>query len=215
MQVPDPRPAGFAEVFSALVDASGRDLWALAVASRVGRATISDWRTGRSLPQSDDQLLAVVGVCCAVIGDLSTDAVWPRTDQGWRSLLAAAKQARESQAVPARRASEPAMASVAAPVPVASSGGELRADRVPSRNPFFVGRDELLADIHRRLHSADATSLVVGVVPLRGMAGSASLSWRWSTPTGMPTTMGWCGGSGSTTRRPRSPASWTWHAKLM
>jgi DNA-binding SARP family transcriptional activator len=82
----------------------------------------------------------------------------------------------------------------------------------PARNPRFTGREGMLAELHRRLHSGQATLVVQA---LHGLGGWARPSWRWSTRIGSPPTTTWCGGStlnsrySSLTSSPGSPRGWT------
>jgi hypothetical protein len=88
----------------------------------------------------------------------------------------------------------PGLSPPASPVerPGAGDGGP-GGDTLPPRNPVFTGRDEMLAEVGRRL--ADGP---VAVVAVRGLGGWANRRWRWSMRTGCAhlAGTGWPGGCG-------------------
>jgi hypothetical protein len=64
----------------------------------VGRSALYDWRNGRHLPEDDGALLEVIRICLAAARDRGAAvAPAPEDEQGWRELLAQARQARDEQ----------------------------------------------------------------------------------------------------------------------
>ncbi|WP_410625618.1 FxSxx-COOH system tetratricopeptide repeat protein [Amycolatopsis sp. cmx-8-4] len=164
MTVPDPQLEAFTAAFSALTRTAGQSVRALASSSGVGRSTIHSWITGQALPRSHEDLLAVVHACTAVTNAEGTLRGRPRSDREWRGLLAGAKQARDARSPTPRHA-------ITAPLRPVPGSSPVAVLNVPPRNPFFVGRDDLLEAIHHRLHPTDVTNQLVSVLPLHGIAG--------------------------------------------
>jgi hypothetical protein len=95
-------PATFGAAFTALLAAAGLtpDKVLVGLKDRrwlVSRSALYDWRKGAHLPEDTGPLLAVVGLCLRVARDrgASLDNL-PCDEGGWLTLLAAAKQARDS-----------------------------------------------------------------------------------------------------------------------
>ena len=65
---------------------------------RVGRSTLYDWKKGQHLPlDATGPLLEVVRVCLDAAGKRGAAlGVWSASEDGWRQLLAEAKQARDA-----------------------------------------------------------------------------------------------------------------------
>ena len=65
---------------------------------QVSRSTLYDWKKGKHLPlDATGPLLEVVRVCLNAARQRgATLAVWPASEDGWRQLLAEAKQARDA-----------------------------------------------------------------------------------------------------------------------
>jgi hypothetical protein len=86
-------------------------------------------------------------------------------------------------------------------------GGPL-VSNLPARNPNFTGRTDLLDQLHQRLHPGRAAAVVqVQAQALHGLGGVGKTQLAlWSTPTAMPATTTWSGGSRPSSQR-RSLAS--------
>jgi transcriptional regulator with XRE-family HTH domain len=168
MAVRDALPEDLGVRIYMLAEASGLSLRQIAEMSGVGRSTVHGWCSGKSLPQSDDQLIDVVRVCLAA-ADRRADGqgqqrvrAASRNEREWRGLLAAAKQVRDSRSLLAPQLSvseQPTLQDPARPA----------VRRMPVRNPCFTGRDTVLEQIHYSL-CTDASG-TVRVVPLHGIGG--------------------------------------------
>lgn len=88
----DPRVA-FRERFDALVKASGLSIRDIVKQAGVARSTLDGWKNGRGLPQNHGDLIRVVEVLHAAAGH-GGDV--QRSQQEWRVLLRAAKEARDA-----------------------------------------------------------------------------------------------------------------------
>ena len=97
-------PAGFGTAFTALLAAAGFTVDGVLGAlpeerhGRVSRSTLYDWKKGRHLPlDATGPLLEVVRVCLDAVGERGAAlGVSPTSEDGWRRLLAEAKQARDA-----------------------------------------------------------------------------------------------------------------------
>ena len=113
--------ADFSTAFTALLAAAGLTVdGVLRVLpedrrGQVSRSTLYDWKKGQHLPlDATGPLLEVVRVCLDAARQRGTAlAVWPASEDGWRQLLAEAKEARDADIAWGRRAraSEPGSAS--------------------------------------------------------------------------------------------------------
>lgn len=105
-------PAGFGAAFTALLAAAGFTVDGVLGAlpedccERVSRSTLYDWKKGQHLPlDATGPLLEVVRVCLASAGERgATLGVSPGSEDGWRRLLAEAKQARDADIAHGRHA---------------------------------------------------------------------------------------------------------------
>ena len=106
-------PAGFGVAFTALLAAAGFTVDGVLGAlpgdcrGRVSRSTLYDWKKGQQLPlDATGPLLEVVRVCLAAAGGRGASlGVSPGSEDGWRRLLAEAKQARDADIARGRRTS--------------------------------------------------------------------------------------------------------------
>ena len=106
-------PAGFGAAFTALLAAAGFTVDGVLGAlpgdcrGRVSRSTLYDWKKGQHLPlDATGPLLEVVRVCLAAAGERGASlGVSPGSEDGWRRLLAEAKQARDADIARGRRTS--------------------------------------------------------------------------------------------------------------
>jgi len=67
------------------------------------------------------------------------------------------------------------------------------------RNPFFLGREDLLARLRRQLHAGQTTALSQPQA-LSGLGGSAKPTWPLNMPIATPRTIGRCSGRAPTVR---------------
>ena len=152
-------PADFGTAFTALLAAAGLTVDGVLSAlppgrrGRVSRSTLYDWKKGEHLPlDATGPLLEVVRVCLDAARELGAGlAVWPASEEGWRWLLAEAKQARDADIAQARhgKACDPGSAWDKRPIgrqDLVSLGmpGVLRAGPPPGGG-VFVGRADELA----------------------------------------------------------------------
>ena len=97
-------PSGFGVAFTALLAAAGFTVDGVLGAlpedcrGRVSRSTLYDWKKGQHLPlDATGPLLEVVRVCLDAAGKRGAGlGVSPASEDGWRRLLAEAKQARDA-----------------------------------------------------------------------------------------------------------------------
>ena len=73
---------------------------------RLSRSTLYEWRKGEHLPlDASGALMEVVRVCLDAARQRGAAlAVWPASEDGWRRLLAEAKQARDADIAHGRHA---------------------------------------------------------------------------------------------------------------
>jgi hypothetical protein len=103
--------ADFGTAFTALLAAAGLTVDGILRAlpedcrGRVSRSTLYDWKKGQHLPlDASGALMEVVRVCLdAARRRGAAVGVSPPSEDGWRRLLAAAKQARDADIARARR----------------------------------------------------------------------------------------------------------------
>ena len=105
-------PAGFGAAFTALLAAAGFTVDGVLGAlpedrrGRVSRSMLYDWKKGQHLPlDATGPLLEVVQVCLAAAGERGASLVSPGSEDGWRPLLAEARQARDADIARGRRTS--------------------------------------------------------------------------------------------------------------
>ena len=104
-------PSGFGAAFTALLAAAGLTVDGVLGAlpedrrGRVSRSTLYDWKKGQHLPlDASGALLEVVRVCLdAACKRGAAVGVSPASEDGWRRLLAEAKQARDADIAQGRR----------------------------------------------------------------------------------------------------------------
>ena len=97
-------PSGFGAAFTTLLAAAGLTVDGVLGAlpedcrGRVSRSTLYDWKKGQHLPlDATGPLLEVVRVCLDAAGKRGAAVgVSPASEEGWRRLLAKAKQARDA-----------------------------------------------------------------------------------------------------------------------
>ena len=107
------RPRRLGAAFTALLAAAGFTVDGVLGAlpedcrGRVSRSTLYDWKKGQRLPlDATGPLLEVVRVCLAAAGERGgTLGVSPGSEDGWRRLLAEAKQAPDADIARGRRTS--------------------------------------------------------------------------------------------------------------
>ena len=176
-------PADFGTAFTALLAAAGLTVDGVLSAlppgrrGRVSRSTLYDWKKGEHLPlDATGPLLEVVRVCLDAARELGAGlAVWPASEEGWRWLLAEAKQARDADIAQARhgKAGDPGSAWDKRPIgrqDLVSLGmpGVLRAGPPPGGG-VFVGRADELAVLEAA--AAEARGGRPKVVLVEGEAG--------------------------------------------
>ncbi len=104
--------ADFGTAFTALLAAAGLTVDGVLGAlpedrrGQVSRSTLYDWKKGKHLPlDATGPLLEVVRVCLDAARQRGAAlAVWPASEDGWRRLLAEAKQARDADIAQGRHA---------------------------------------------------------------------------------------------------------------
>jgi len=105
-------PSGFGAAFTALLAAAGLTVDGVLGAlredcrGRVSRSTVYDWKKGQHLPlDASGALLEVVRVCLDAAAKRGAAlGASPASEDGWRRLLAEAKQARDADIARGRRA---------------------------------------------------------------------------------------------------------------
>jgi transcriptional regulator with XRE-family HTH domain len=90
------RRAAFSDRFAALVRASGLSTRDIERQTRVSRSAVSDWQSGRSLPQVSSQLEDVVKVLLSAAGDSANARL---TARALTSLLRDATEERDAHSV--------------------------------------------------------------------------------------------------------------------
>jgi hypothetical protein len=99
-------PRDFGVAFTALLDAAGISVDRLTSTLRnagsvtVTRSTLFDWKKGAHLPVDSETLLVVVRLCLRDVQRREDLVPAPHDEQGWRTLLAEAKQTRDSRPGP-------------------------------------------------------------------------------------------------------------------
>jgi len=152
-------PSGFGAAFTALLAAAGLTVDAVLGAlpedrrGRVSRSTLYDWKKGQHLPlDASGALMEVVRVCLdAACKRGAAVGVLPASEDGWRRLLAEAKQARDADIAQGRRtrSGEPGSAWDGRPVgrqdPVKLRVHQAIGGGPPPGRGVFVGRADELA----------------------------------------------------------------------
>ena len=176
-------PADFGTAFTALLAAAGLTVDGVLSAlppgrrGRVSRSTLYDWKKGEHLPlDATGPLLEVVRVCLDAARELGAGlAVWPASEEGWRWLLAEAKQARDADIAQARhgKVGEPGSAWDKRPIgrqdPVSPGMPEVLRAGPPPGGGVFVGRAHELAVLEAA--AAEARGGRPQVVLVEGEAG--------------------------------------------
>ena len=151
--------------------------------ARVSRSTLYDWKKGQHLPlDATGPLLEVVRVCLAAVGERGgTLGVSPGSEDGWRRLLAEAKQARDADIARGRRTSggEPGSAWSGGPAgerDPGKVGGHQAIGGGPAPGwGVFVGRADELAVLEAAAAAARRGEPRVVLVEGEAGAGKSSL----------------------------------------
>ena len=187
-------PAGFGAAFTALLAAAGFTVDGVLGAlpedcrERVSRSTLYDWKKGQHLPlDATGPLLEVVRVCLAAVGERgATLGVSPGSEDGWRRLLAEAKQARDADIARGRRSSggEPGSAWSGGPVgerdPVKVGVHQAIGGGPAPGWGVFVGRADELAVLEAAAEAARRGQPRVVLVEGEAGAGKSSLLARFA-----------------------------------
>jgi DNA-binding CsgD family transcriptional regulator len=173
----------FGTAFTALLAAAGLTVDGVLRAlpedrrGRVSRSTLYDWKKGQHLPlDASGALIEVVRICLDTARRRgATLGASPSSEDGWRRLLAEAKQARDAEMAMDRytRGGEPGSAWHASPVDEQDPANlrvhqEIRAGRPPGCG-VFVGRADELAVLEAA--AAEACGGQPKVVLVEGEAG--------------------------------------------
>ena len=186
-------PSGFGAAFTALLAAAGLTVDGVLGAlpedhrGQVSRSTLYDWKKGQHLPLDvTGPLLKVVRVCLDAAGKRRAGLGGsPASEDGWRRLLAEAKQARDADIARGRyaRGGEPGSARDGKPGRSAGSGqaggapGDRR--RAAARWGVFVGRADELAVLEAAAAAARGGHPKVVLVEGEAGIGKSSLLARF------------------------------------
>ena len=187
-------PAGFGAAFTALLAAAGFTVDGVLGAlpedcrGRVSRSTLYDWKKGQHLPlDATGPLLEVVRACLAAAGERGgTLGVSPGSEDGWRRLLAEAKQARDADIARGRRTSggEPGSAWSGGPAgerdPVKVGVHQAIGGGPGPGWGVFVGRADELAVLEAAAAAARGGHPKVVLVEGEAGAGKSSLLARFA-----------------------------------
>ena len=188
-------PAGFGAAFTALLAAAGFTVDGVLDAlpedcrGRVSRSTLYDWKKGQHLPlDATGPLLEVVRVCLAAVGERGgTVGVSPGSEDGWRRLSAAAKQARDADIARGRRtgSGEPGSAWSGGPAgewdPVRGGVRQAIGGGPAPDWGVFVGRADELAVLEAAAEAARRGHPQVVLVEGDAGAGKSSLLARFAS----------------------------------
>ena len=188
-------PAGFGAAFTALLAAAGFTVDGVLGAlpgdcrGRVSRSTLYDWKKGQHLPlDATGPLLEVVRVCLAAAGERGASlGVSPGSEDGWRRLLAEAKQARDADIARGRRTSggEPGSAWSGGPAgerdPVKAGVHQAIGGGPAPGWGVFVGRADELAVLEAAAEAARGGHPKVVLVEGDAGIGKSSLLARFAT----------------------------------
>ena len=187
-------PSGFGTAFTTLLAAAGltvdRVLGALPedCRGRVSRSTLYDWKKGEHLPlDATGPLLEVVRVCLAAAGKRGAAVgVSPASEDGWRRLLAKAKQARDADIARGRHTGggEPGSAWSGGPIggrdPVKLGMQQAIGGGLPPGWGVFVGRADELAMLEAAAAAARGGHPKVVLVEGDAGIGKSSLLARFA-----------------------------------
>jgi DNA-binding CsgD family transcriptional regulator/tetratricopeptide (TPR) repeat protein len=182
-------PSGFGAAFTALLAAAGLTVDAVLGAlpedrrGRVSRSTLYDWKKGQHLPlDASGALTEVVRVCLdAACKRGAAVGVSPASEDGWRRLLAEAKQARDADIARARhaRGGEPSSAWDGRPIgrhdPVKLGVDQAIGGGPPPGRGVFVGRADELAVLEAAAAAARCSHPQVVLVEGEAGIGKSSL----------------------------------------
>ena len=188
-------PAGFGAAFTALLAAAGFTVDGVLDAlpedcrGRVSRSTLYDWKKGQHLPlDATGPLLEVVRVCLAAVGERGgMVGVSPGSEDGWRRLSAAAKQARDADIARGRRtgSGEPGSAWSGGPAgewdPVRGGVRQAIGGGPAPDWGVFVGRADELAVLEAAAEAARRGHPQVVLVEGDAGAGKSSLLARFAS----------------------------------
>ena len=187
-------PSGFGAAFTALLAAAGLTVDGVLGAlpedcrGRVSRSTLYDWKKGQHLPlDATGALLEVVRVCLDAAGKRGAAlGVSPASEDGWRRLLAEAKQARDADIARGRRTrgGEPGSAWDGRPVggrdPVKVGVHQAIGGGPPPGWGVFVGRADELAVLEAAAAAARCGHPQVVLVEGEAGIGKSSLLARFA-----------------------------------
>ena len=191
----------FRTVFTALLAAAGLTVDGVLRAlpedrrGQVSRSTLYDWKKGEHLPlDTSGALIDVVRVCLEAADRRgSALGVWPASKDGWRRLLAEAKQARDADTAQARRTAgtrgdESGSAWDGRPIgrwdPVRLGVHQVLGDRPLPGGGVFVGRVDELAALEAAAAAARGGHPKVVLVEGEGGIGKSSLLARFASGLG-------------------------------
>ncbi len=187
-------PSGFGTAFTTLLAAAGLTVDGVLGAlpedcrGRVSRSTLYDWKKGQHLPlDATGPLLEVVRVCLAAAGQRGAAAgVSPASEDGWRRLLATARQARDADIARGRhtRGGEPGSAWSGGPIggrdPVKLGMQQAIGGGSPPGWGVFVGRADELAMLEAAAAAARGGHPKVVLVEGDAGIGKSSLLARFA-----------------------------------
>ena len=187
-------PSGFGTAFTTLLAAAGLTVDGVLGAlpedcrGRVSRSTLYDWKKGQHLPlDAAGPLLEVVRVCLDAAGKRGAAVgVSPASEDGWRRLLAKAKQARDADIARGRhtRGGEPGSAWSGGPIggrdPVKLGMQRAMGGGPPPGWGVFVGRADELAILEAAAAAARRSQPQVVLVDGEPGAGKSTLLARFA-----------------------------------
>ncbi len=187
-------PSGFGAAFTSLLTAAGLTVDGVLGAlpedcrGRVSRSTLYDWKKGQHLPlDATGPLLEAVRICLDAAGKRGAAVgVSPASEDGWRRLLAKAKQARDADIARGRhtRGGEPGSAWSGGPIggrhPVKLGMQQAIGGGPPPGWAVFVGRADELAMLEAAAAAARGGHPKVVLVEGDAGIGKSSLLARFA-----------------------------------
>ena len=191
-------PSGFGAAFTALLAAAGFTVDGVLGAlpedhrGRVSRSTLYDWKKGQHLPlDATGPLLEVVRVCLTSAGKGGAAlGASPASEEGWRRLLAEAKQARDADIARGRHTSggEPGSAGSRGPIgerdPVKAGVHQAIGGIPPPGWGVFVGRADELAVLEAAAAAARRGQQLLTLLIQDPPVPYAEISARLGIPVG-------------------------------